>query len=260
MALCLPFRIGLLKKLLFANLISIVIFNIGHVSYALHEELLYVARGALLEEQGKYEKAINEYERALEIDPNFVELYVSIGNIYNFKLNKKNEAIEIYKSGLQRFPNDFSLNLNIMYVYFDLNDLDNGIKHYKKLSTIRTDAHRFTFPRRIVEKMTSEMNSDEQINFYKSYISINPSDIILREYLSEVYMDKKDYQNARNEFNSMLDYGYASGTVYFGLAVCEFYLGNYHNSMKLLEKAQDMGENVPDVYFDFVKEKIDGQN
>ena len=105
-----------------------------------------------------------------------------------------------------------------------------------------------------------DQNQDEQIGFITTYLDINPSDIILHEYLSRIYMDRKDYQKAKLEIKTMLKYYSSSGSEYFRLAVCEFYLENYDESMSYLIKAQELGESVPEEYIEIVKEKLARKN
>jgi tetratricopeptide (TPR) repeat protein len=52
--------------------------------------------GFRLEEAERYQEAIQQYERTLEIDPGFAQAYKSMGTIYGYKLEEKDEwkAIE----------------------------------------------------------------------------------------------------------------------------------------------------------------------
>ena len=220
--------------------------------------LLNIAQGQEYEKSARFQEAIAEYEKALQENPRSRHAYMSLGHIYQYQLNDKKKAISYYEKGLAYTPNDFGMSLNCMYAYFDVDDFDNAMRIYEMLSSMD---HRFvhTFPRDALNKIFRNMNEQEVINFCKKYLSINPGDNILREKLSEIYMEKKDYYRARPEFEARLNYSKETdnvGPIYFGLAMCDYYLGQYQNSMDYLKKAKAAGEYVPDQYFDMVRERL----
>jgi tetratricopeptide (TPR) repeat protein len=207
--------------------------------------------------QGKFEEAIKEYELAIDENPELVAVYNRLGYIYQYELNDTQKAIEIYLKGLQKENSNYSLNLNIMHAFFEQENIPKGIKHYKILSDIRSEKDRYSFPRETINMITKDLGQDEVIGFCKEYLSINPTDKMLREVLSRIYMGKKDYKNARTELEAMLRYGYEAGFVYFDLGVCSYYLGQYDNALTLLSTAKQLGEYVPEEYFEMVKQRIE---
>jgi tetratricopeptide (TPR) repeat protein len=245
-------------KLCFAQ-ISILIFVpliLGCSSKASGD--YYLITGSLAEKINWYSMAISQYEKAIALNPRDTNLYISVGNIYQCKLNDKRRAIDLYKRGLSYTPTDYGMNLNIMYAYFDTNDFDKAIEHYIVLSKIDGESFH-NFPRDALKKIFIKYNKEEVIIFCKKYLTINPGDIILREKLSEIYMDRKDYKKARPEYEAILKYSrkYDNvGSIYFSLAVCDYYLGSYKSSYEYLDKAKELGESVPDQYFEMVREKL----
>ncbi|MBC2717973.1 MAG: tetratricopeptide repeat protein [Desulfobacteraceae bacterium] len=217
-------------------------------------------KGTIEENKGRYENAIIEYKKSLEIYPQSLPEYYSIGNIYRHKYENYSEAIKVYKKGLKYFPNDFRLNLNIMYSYFSLNDLENGIKYYIRLSEIIDNNKSYSFPRDILQQMTKDLSDNEIMDLCHKYLEINPTDKILRELLVEHYMRICDYQNAKKEYELMLDYGYETGFVFLGLGICYYNLGEYDKSLKYLMKATESGEYVPKKYYDLVQEMMEKAN
>jgi hypothetical protein len=216
----------------------------------------FIMKGAKAEEDQKYKEAVLFYLKALDLNPRIVELYKKVGYIYQYELNDIDKAIEIYLKGLEYKRNDYAMNLSIMHAYFIKGDLYNGIKHYKILSAIRKDNQRYSFPRKVLDSMTKKMTEEQIIDFSKKYLAINPTDVILRNILADIYMRKGKYEMAKEQFNSMLDFGYIDGKGYFGLAVCNYYLGEYEESLNNFAKSKELGEDVPEEYIDMVKKKI----
>ncbi len=63
----------------------------------------YVGRGNTLNTLGQYEKAIRDYENALAIDPNIANAYVNRGIAYSH-LGQFKKAIADYEKGLELNP------------------------------------------------------------------------------------------------------------------------------------------------------------
>ena len=218
----------------------------------------HIVMGSLAEKFKWHKIAISQYEKAIALNPRNVPLYLSVGHIYQYELNDKNKAIEVYNRGLSYAPTDYGMNLNIMYAYFDISDFEKAIKKYVVLSKI--DEKPFhAFPRDALDEILLNMNEEEVINFCKKYLSVNPGDIILRDKLLKIYMGRKDYKKAKAEFNARLKYSRKLeniGPIYFGLAVCDYYTGQYQSSLDYLLKAKELGEHVPEQYFEMVREKM----
>jgi tetratricopeptide (TPR) repeat protein len=115
-------------------ILLLLILTFPFLSNAREEQ--HMVRGAKAESQGDYKRAITEYELALSEDPYDVDLYLSVGNIYRFKLNDTDNAFRVYQKGLELMPHSFLLNKAIMYSYFEQKDLRNGIRYYKILAEL----------------------------------------------------------------------------------------------------------------------------
>lgn len=241
---------GLSRSIIIAMLLILVPLPI----YA--DELTYIKRGTSAEKKGQFKKAIIEYEKALSENPNLTELYVGIGFIYRHKLHDLNKAIETYLRGLEVTPDDFDLNLNVMYSYFEINDLQNGKKYYKLLSKKKREKRRYSFPRETVNKIFEGKDDNQIIVFCNEYLTINPSDIIIREKLATIHKKQKKYNLAKKEFETLLHYGNTSSMVYFELGICYFHLGEYRGALEYLLKARDLGEYVPEQLLDKIHQEI----
>ena len=243
------------KKYLILFFLSITIVILSQNMSA--NELGHIKRGAIEEKRGDYIKAIEEYKKALVYNPKLIEVYISIGNIYHQKLNDNKMAYKIYLKGLEIAPYDFKLNLNLIYLYFTDNDIESGIKHYKMLSKINQDNKEFSFTREIINNIFQHKDEKEILEFCNKYLAINPSDNILREKLAVLYKKQKKYELAEKELKYLLDQGYSYSMIYFDLGVCSYHLEKYNDSLKYLNKAKELGEYVPDTFFNQLNQKIE---
>jgi tetratricopeptide (TPR) repeat protein len=234
-----------------------MIFILPAISFAGNGEI-FILKGAKLEKNSNFNKAIAEYRKALDENPNLIEVYKSIGNIYLHRLNNPKKAITIYINGLKYSENDYGLHLGAMSSYFKDGDFDNGIKHYILLANIKdSEQRRYFFPRKVADRIIKDMNDDQVMSFCEKYLAINQTDIILREILAAIYKKNNDYKNIRIQYEIMLNAGYNKGVSYFNLAVCEYNLGDYKKALHYLTAAKKEGEDVPSNYFNMIKSKIE---
>jgi tetratricopeptide (TPR) repeat protein len=224
-----------------------------------NNEYPYVTKGSILEKQKKYQEAIEAYEKAIKMEPKLLEAYLNIGHIYQYNLKNINKAIEIYKIGLSKSPNNFDLNLNLMNAYFENGQNDDGINQYVILAKIRPDNMKYYFTRDAIQQILQNYKEEEKYIFCKEYLKLNPTDIILREVLVDIFINRKDYKSAENELNLIIQYGNTSGSIYFDLGTCNYHLGDYDASLGYFQKAKDLGVYVPQPFFDKLKENMKGK-
>ena len=106
----------------------------------------YLSNGDKYHKNCDFEEAEKFYKKAVEIKPNSEEAYQKLGSLYQYDIKNMQKAIDTYSQGLEYFPNNFNLNLNIMYAYFNQNQIDAAIKHYKIAATNRPNNIYYSFP------------------------------------------------------------------------------------------------------------------
>jgi len=95
-------------------------------------------KGNTLRHLKRYEEAIKEYDKALAIDPNFKEAHNNKGIALN-NLGRYEEAIEEYDKALAIDPNDKKAHNNKGYALDDLGRYEEAIKEYDKALAIDPD-------------------------------------------------------------------------------------------------------------------------
>ena len=224
----------------------------------------HIGRGTFYLKQGKVKKAIKEFEKEIEENPHLVDAYLTLGNLYQFKLKDNQKAIEVYLKGLKQSPIDYDLNLNIMYVYFDQEEIYDGFKHYVILANVRSENDSFSFPREILHELLKKKEQREKIDFCNEYLAMNPTDIILRETLADIYKSQKDYKKAESELMTILEQSKNSPDVYlayiyFDLGTCNYNLGYLHKALEYFSRAKELGADVPQEFFSKLHKEIDKQ-
>lgn len=244
-----------------SNLIRLIILNIVIIFFATSglfaSEYEHLAKGDLLRKQGKLQEAIIEYEKEINEYPSSIAGYKSLGYVYQYELKNYDKALAAYLKGLQVDSNDYGLNLNIMHLYFEVEDINKGIHYYELLSSIRPGKRRYSFQRKTVHKIIKNMTTDEKVDFCTKYLKMNPTDIILRDILVDIYKEQKKWEKAKHELEMMLEYGENSGDVYFNLGTCYYNLDCPEKAMEYFLLAKKSGTYVPEAFLDDLRKEID---
>ena len=94
--------------------------------------------GKIYEDNGKYDKAIEEYNKAIELNPYHYRTYLNLGNIY-YKMGRIDEAIVHYKKALSFNPNDYKAWNNLGTISIQKGLYEEAIKNYKRAIEIKPD-------------------------------------------------------------------------------------------------------------------------
>jgi tetratricopeptide (TPR) repeat protein len=81
--------------------------------------------------RGEYEKAIEAYKRAIELNPDFTEAYYHLGMAYS-SLGKYKEAVEAYSRAVRIKPDYAAAYYNLGHAYSNLNRHDKAIKAFRQ--------------------------------------------------------------------------------------------------------------------------------
>jgi tetratricopeptide (TPR) repeat protein len=93
-------------------------------------------QGNKLDSQGRYDEAIEEFTKAIELNPNMANAYFNRGNSYG-KLGQFERAIQDYDEVISLNPQDASAYINRGNCYDKLGQLEQAIKNFDE--AIRLD-------------------------------------------------------------------------------------------------------------------------
>ncbi|MBE0570634.1 MAG: tetratricopeptide repeat protein [Ignavibacteriaceae bacterium] len=92
---------------------------------------IHIFKGVSYDEEGKYEQAISEYIKAIEINPDYADAYNNRGVSY-YNLGKNENAISDYTRAINLNPKYADAYNNRGIVYYDQGQHNQAIKDYSK--------------------------------------------------------------------------------------------------------------------------------
>lgn len=174
------------------------------------EALQRYSSGRLAWSAGQYQEAVDHYQEALKIDPDFAMVYAALGNAYasyifrnlekaeaNFQealkriervgpreeyliqalyhggMSRPEEAIRFYKLHLERYPDDIDVQYNLGNMYRNIRDMDQAIKTYQDV--LRLNPQHASALINTAGSLGGEGRVEEAIQFYQRAFEVNPN-------------------------------------------------------------------------------------
>ena len=139
-----------------------------------------------------YNKAIDSYRKALEINPYFAKAHASIGALYATVKNYQKSLVEI-KSALKLNPNIPGAQFNLGLLYYKIGLLDEAIIQFEKAVRINPEHEEYrralSEAKREKELMIKEMTNPEISEKIKLKISNNYNNLGVMELIEKMYGD-----------------------------------------------------------------------
>ena len=203
---------------------------------------------------GDKEKAFKEYEYVIQINPEFVNTYISYG--YNLNLNKDYaKAIEVYLRGLKYDTKNLSLlyNLGVTYNNYQKYNLAiNYLEEYLKIKPIDENA---------ILTITVSYLKSNQIEKAKLALKklekINPKNKILNFQLGTIEMQSENFNLAIQLFSKSINRNEHAVEAHFHIGLVYLKQSKYHlvdNEYRYRVKRD--GEKRYGMFDDFEKKEL----
>jgi tetratricopeptide (TPR) repeat protein len=127
--------------------------------------------GVTLLQKGKVNEAFTHYQKALQINPGYVEAHINFGNALLQKGNV-DEAITHYQKALQINPGCADAHINLGNVLLKKGSVDEAIAHYQKALEIKPDYAEVHL--NLGSALIKKGSMDEAIDHYQKALEIKP--------------------------------------------------------------------------------------
>lgn len=173
-----------------------------------NDESFYLTRGLFYSNHNENEKALEDYEKAISINPKYSYAYNNMGIVY-CDMKQYEKAIMFYEKALKFKPNNDKANENIadIYLYY--------LKDYKKA-----------------------------VFYYTKQIKLTPDNAGVYRYRAQAYFElgeieneKQDYTTALKYYLEDLPYNEDYPCIYKNIGLCYEHIGELDKAIKYYKKA-----------------------
>jgi len=116
---------------------SFMILSVTFLSCAKQNPEEHFKKGTRLYAEEKYDEAIEEFQKAIEIDSTYLNAYVNLGAIY-FKQGKYEQASIQYETVLRYQPYHIKAHYNLGLIRLEQGEVEKAKVHYEYLRSVRS--------------------------------------------------------------------------------------------------------------------------
>ena len=113
--------------------------------------------------QGLYTLAEGQYQKVIEVNPDFASGYSSLAWLYMFHMGQYDKALPLFNKAIELDPVNYGYNMALVYLYTSLSDLEAAQIVRERMASLGASESRLGF-------------TDVLINFAKSVTTQKPAD------------------------------------------------------------------------------------
>ena len=192
--------------------------------------------GAIKQAQGDFDAALAYYSKAEQLNPNNVTTRLNVGTLFQQKKDYI-KAIKSYDSVLTLYPDNVQANLYKAQVLSEMGDKTKSLELYKKVLTL--DPANSAAKSEIIGVMQATMSPDEFISYLvKNAVNDKNMQGILYDYAYKLHKENK-IQDAISAYKSYISINQSNVDAYINLGICYASVDDYVNSQSILNTARE---------------------
>ena len=190
--------------------------------------------GEIAFEQGQYEEAINNFEKAIRLNDKDRYSNYGLGLSYS-RQEKYKDALKYYNKAIQLGLQDSNVYNDLGETYFELERNYEAISAFKKATLLdpqnATALHNLGF---VYDEM---LRYNDAINAFNKALKIDPKDLEAYKGLGSVYCEKKKYSEAIEACNKALQIDPKDAEAYNCLGSIYCMMKEYNDAISAFQKA-----------------------
>ncbi len=211
------------------------------ISVSKNETSAYNGRGKYYRQQNDYDKALIDYNKAIECDPENYKAYTNRGKIF-FDRGKYKESINDFSKTIELDPNYFEAWSNRGAAYATIKNYSKALSDIDKALEIKPN-HSNSFKNRALVYMELGENK-KAIDDFNTYQKLTGKDANIINSIGACYLNMKDYSNAIKEFSKAISMMPNQGIFYRNRAWSYYYAGKLDKAKTDANKALQFKVNL----------------
>jgi len=224
------------KKLLIISLLCMMAMSLSDKTFAfssMEANVLY-QQACSAEYKNDYATVVNKVLEALKITGDDVTLYTKLAGAYT-ELGKYDAALEVYEKVAKMKPNDAFIYISIGSIYEAKGDFKNALESYNKSMDLFPD-YKYNYLN-IANAQVQLKDYKAAIQSYGRFLDIYSQHLEAREALASAYLADNQAEKASKEFETLYNQNPQEFKDYINYGLALYESKKYEKAANLLEKA-----------------------
>jgi len=195
-------------------------------------------------EEEHFETAKAMYQRALEIDPDYVFAYWGLGNLYEARFVNTDDRrhldsmLEYFEKAFDIDPDLPEANLGLGWGYFYKEDLDSAYESFKR--ALELEANSFPINFHTGGFLKSIGLYRQAVKFYRKAIELDPNNVLSYDLLAICLMYMKEFQEGVEIIEKALEIEPEDLDLHLNYARLLLMMGKYEEAEKEVDTANSL--------------------
>ncbi len=208
------------------------------------EAKLYADRGVAFRKLKKFNLALEDYQRALELAPNFFQAYVYKGNLFK-ELGQFDQSVENYEQAISLNPNDPRVQLSLANTLQALERHEEAAKCFQKVVQLTPNDSSAYNNWGVSLRALKQLES--AIECFEKAIAIDPKAYASHNNLGLTYHDMKGFEQAITSYQRAISVNEKYDRAHNNLGQAYLALGDASKAVKHLTRALEI-QTLPETY------------
>ena len=209
------------------------------------DPMYYFSKAHNLYNKRKYEEAIKNYNKSIDLDPNNSYAYNNRGLTKN-NLEQYFDAVKDYDKAIELEPNNSVIYYNRGLAKTHLWQYEEAIEDYNKAIELDHNNSTAYYNRGLVKSYLGQYK--EAIEDYNKTIELDPNNSHAYNNRGNAKDDLGRYKEAIKDYDKAIELNPNDRAAYHNRGLVKNYLRQYEEAMKDYDKAIELGPNNTDVY------------
>ncbi|WP_426481293.1 tetratricopeptide repeat protein [Chryseobacterium sp. R2ACT005] len=218
--------------------------------------LSYSSLGDIYTNQNSFEEGEKFYNKALNIDSNHLYTNHMLGNLYK-KINKDVAAEKHYKIAIKKDDKYFYSYYGLGNIYLQRKEFENAVEMYEKAFSLNNDFYDAIFGLGIAYHR--KKNYEKAIDYYNKYLKRYNNEIDAYNNLGNSYKSNNNFSQAEESYKKALEIDPLYEKPYFNYGNLLYKQEKYSDAKELLKKYLELKKEEDSLY-EFAKTRIEKVN
>jgi TolB-like protein/Tfp pilus assembly protein PilF len=201
----------------------------------------YTSLGLIEQKRNDYEAAEAAYQRALELNPNYVTAYHWYSRLLSQYLERSDEALELIKKAAELDPRSPIVLVSVGADYAGLGRFDESLAwHHKSIEIDPDFAVGYLFIG--LHHWDTEGKPDEAVRWLRKSVSVDPRSFDTSAYLGFLFLDLGDLDRAEYWIERSMELAPESFLTNFSAELFHLYQGDLSAALEYGRRAFETGD------------------
>lgn len=213
----------------------------------------YVNRGIAFISEEKYDRGLNDFNKAIELNPNYYLAYYNRGNLFMSE-KKYDRALEDYGKVIKLNPNHIEAYINRGIAFRDINRFDEALNDYNKAIELKPNYYKAYYNRGNL--LMSDKKYDRALDDYNKAIKLNPNYFKPYNNRGNLYFNEKKYDEAIINYSKAIELNADFTEAYYNRGIAKYYFAGKDSAYLDIKRAANSGyQPAAEALFQIFNEK-----